>query len=49
MSKKYYDGPVQDTERTLEELEKAIEKSLSVTAVWRVSMDQVTGKAKLKK
>ena len=22
MSKKYYDGPVQDTERTLEELEK---------------------------
>ena len=32
-----------------EGLEKAIEKSLSVTAVWRVSMDQVTGKAKLKK
>lgn len=28
---------------------KGIEKSLSVTAVWRVSMDQVTGKAKLKK
>lgn len=26
MSKKYYDGPVQDTERTLEELEKDIEK-----------------------
>lgn len=32
-----------------EGLEKAIEKSLSVTAVWRVSMDQITGKAKLKK
>ena len=26
MSKKYYDGPVQDTERTLEELEKRCEK-----------------------
>ena len=32
-----------------EGLEKAIEKSLAVTAVWRVSMDQVTGKAKLSK
>lgn len=26
MSKKYYDGPVKDTERSLEELEKDIEK-----------------------
>lgn len=32
-----------------EGLEKAIEKSLSVTAVWCISMDQITGKAKLKK
>ena len=32
-----------------ESLERAIEKSMSATAVWRVSMDQVTGKAKLKK
>lgn len=32
-----------------EGFERAIEKSLSVTSVWRIHMDQITGKAKVKK
>ena len=29
--------------------DQAMENSLSVTSVWRVDMDQITGKAKVKK
>lgn len=32
-----------------EGMEQALEKSLSVTSVWRIEMDQITGKAKLHK
>ncbi|MCI8303980.1 MAG: pyridoxamine 5'-phosphate oxidase family protein [Lawsonibacter sp.] len=35
------------TPEHMDSFEAAVEKSLSVTAVWRIHMDEVTGKAKL--
>ena len=35
------------TPEHMDSFEAAVEKSLAVTAVWRIHMDEVTGKAKL--
>ena len=37
------------TPERLEGLEAAIEKSLAVTAVWKIHMEEISGKAKLEK
>ena len=37
------------TPEHLDGLEAAIEKSLAVTAVWKIHMDEISGKAKLEK
>lgn len=37
------------TPNHLDGLEAAIEKSLAVTAVWKIHMDEISGKAKLEK
>lgn len=37
------------TPQHMEAFDRAVEKSLAVTAVWRIDMEEVTGKAKLAK